>query len=120
VTRIVLLGLLFSSVLFLGALGLIGLVGSEVYSADKLVFNTPEEYTQFKESLVPSNVKVLEISVLSSGPPIIVTFRVSLPRGETFPYGREVSMPWLFVGVVALVLGFVVAVGVDVLESYGR
>ena len=117
--RTVLLGLLFGSIMFFGVLGLDGLFGSEVYSADKLVFNTEREYVQFKQSLVPDSVKVLEASVLSSEPPIIVTFRVSLPRGETFSYGREVPMPWPIFGLFALALGFITAVLGDVLKSYG-
>ena len=114
-TKLILTGLLFGSAMLGVALLVDGVYGPGVYKDDKLVFTTESEYVLFKQALADNDVEIIDISVLSSEPPIIVSFRVSLPSGESFSYGQEVGIPWFVVVPLALLFGVVVSVGLDVL-----
>lgn len=61
------------------------------------VFNTEEEYSQFKQELVDLNAKfkVGHMFVLSSKPPIIVKFDdIRVSEDISFPYGeKDSSLP---------------------------
>lgn len=51
------------------------------------VFNTVEEYTQFKDAVVEPEVQKWEVDALTSDPPILVNYRITTDYGYEFPYG---------------------------------
>ncbi len=53
------------------------------------VFNTEREYILFKQALVDSRASVERLSILSSEPPIIVTFDISVDSSFIFLYGDK-------------------------------
>ena len=57
----------------------------------KVVFLTENEYTQFKEVMADPRVRydAENMSVLSSSPPIVVSFRITTPSSMEMPYGRH-------------------------------
>jgi len=54
----------------------------------KETFLSQEEYSAFKLEVGEEEVNILDIVALSSEPPIVVEFRVSVPRNYDFGYGR--------------------------------
>lgn len=65
----------------------------DTYSG-KIVFNSEDEYSQFKQALIQYDATWQndQMQVLSSEPPIIVQYTVSISRDKTFPYGVKHSM----------------------------
>lgn len=54
----------------------------------KLVFETEQEYSNFKRAVGNSDVRIGNLVVLSSDPPIVVDFSVRVPEGMVFNYGK--------------------------------
>ncbi len=55
----------------------------------KLVFETEQEYGQFKRAVGQDGIEIDSILVLSSDPPIVVDFMVTRDAGIQFAYGEE-------------------------------
>lgn len=60
----------------------------EDYYSGKIVFETVGEYGDFKTALGDQNVYILKADILSSSPPIVATFKVSVPHDYYFQYGE--------------------------------
>jgi hypothetical protein len=54
----------------------------------KVVFNTEEEYTKFKQDISDENIKIVDVKSLSSAPPIVVDFEVETQHDYLFNYGN--------------------------------
>ena len=85
----------------------------EHYSG-KVVFNTEEEYTQFKEVIAQESVSydADSISVLSSSPPIVVNFK-NIQAPNDFPYGEGTTLLYkinAILTLIAICLGIVVVI----------
>jgi len=84
----------------------------EVYYEGTEVFATEQAYQEFKVLFVDPKVQLVDASVLTSEPPIIVRFKVQVPSsGYDFPYGkrswvdsRETTIPVGAFAVFALAL----------------
>jgi len=62
----------------------------EVYYEGTEVFLTEQDYKEFKMLFVDPQVQLLDASVLTSEPPIIVRFKVQVPSPDYgFPYGKK-------------------------------
>jgi len=76
-------------------------------------FQTQQEYTDFKLAIAQSNVTEWKADVLSSGLPIIVSFKATVAPNSTFPYGNKAEgfeESWLVQSpalVIVLVLFFI-------------
>jgi len=55
----------------------------------KETFHTEQEYTLFKEAVASSDVHIHRMQSLSSEPPIIVNFVITVSRDVAFPYGKR-------------------------------
>ena len=99
-----------------GTIALVALVAAILFSfnvigpntnsySGKAVFNTEQEYANFKTALTPQDVYIGNITTLNSTLPIIVTFEVSVPEGSTFPYGTHESNAgrWVAIGFLYLI-----------------
>lgn len=87
------------------------------------VFNTEQEYQDFKMYIIESDYQLLDATLLSSDPPLLVAYEVRVPGGETFvyPYAdakktghfgwRGVGIPMVMLGAVGTVVGSVSAYG---------
>lgn len=68
----------------------------------QVVFSTEKEYSQFKQELLDSKARWSspenKLEVLSSTPPIIVTFKIRVPQDYNFPYGDKSPMSRVCVG----------------------
>ncbi len=81
----------------------------------KLTFDTEAEYSEFKTLLSNESVKYgpQDVSALSSEPPIVVSFSVTIPHELEFPYEVDRSIESNAVAQVVLVLGgFMVIAGI--------
>lgn len=77
------------------------------------VFQTQEEYREFKVVMSQEGMKWWQMDVLSSDPPIVAEFKVEVAYGVDVPYG-EVSKnhywPLAFMGIgMGIILPLVVA-----------
>ena len=52
------------------------------------IFWTQKEYVEFKEAIVEYNGELEKATVLSSEPPIVVTFTIRTKEEAGFPYGN--------------------------------
>ena len=91
------------------ALVLLGLIPILAVSySGKEVFRTDEEYVAFKEVVGQEGISLKSAVVLSSDVPVVVDFKVKVPKGMDFPYGHvdvfEFVPIWAFM-VVGLTLG---------------
>ena len=68
----------------------------------KEVFYSEQEYVEFKEIVGARDVHITEMITLSSAPPIVVQYKVLIPRGMGFPYGEEDK--------VAPIVGYILAI----------
>lgn len=71
-----------------------------LYFEGKETFMSQEEYTAFKVALAMPEVEVKEMAALSSKPPIVVTFKVYVPRNHNFGFGictGTADAEWLFI-----------------------
>ena len=86
------------------------LVNSDDDYSGKLVFVSEEEYSDFKLAIGKPEVRIGEdLTILSSQPPIVVDFSVSVPRGYEFEYGvllRVSRVDALIAAVVVSVFSF--------------
>jgi hypothetical protein len=94
----------------LGVLAVWG-IGSIKYNhtnwtySGKAVFNTVQEYTQFKLAVGQMESQNVEkLQVLSSEPPIVAFFTVNVPPHTDFPYGNHDKLSdWgvgIFIGII--------------------
>jgi hypothetical protein len=70
----------------------------------KIVFQSESEYIQFKQAMSQENVRIEDVDVLSSAPPIIVKFKVTVPGNVAFPYGEKYSTD-IFGGIALMLTG---------------
>jgi len=97
--------LFFASIILLTLFG-VSLGFSEAFGCaySKVeVFRTEREYIEFKEDLADLPIRNLDIEILSSEPPIIVGYTITLPKGIKFPRSTEKSriqkleeVAWIF------------------------
>lgn len=77
----------------------------------KVAFYTEEEYSFFKQLLAQDYVQFSseDITILSSSPPIIVNFEVTVDSDYSFPFGKKgkdvVSIGLIAIGAVILLGG---------------
>jgi hypothetical protein len=64
---------------------------ADVNYSGKVVFNTESEYALFKEAVSNPQVEYQNnnMSILSSDPPIVVNFKVQVPKDFVFNYGER-------------------------------
>jgi large-conductance mechanosensitive channel len=103
-------------------LALPALLNIDDYYSGKEVFTTEEQYTKFKQSLVDSNAKweTKDMQVLSSDPPIIVSYKVGVEKGQAFPYGGFINDRLhfsIFAGVMFLMVMTIIYVSVGFNED---
>jgi len=82
------IGLMF---LMLGVLRLTAVLPMPNTYLGKEVFETETQYSDFKRAVGAEEININTIDVLSSEPPIVVSFNVRVPYGNTFPYGEKQS-----------------------------
>jgi hypothetical protein len=86
-----------------------------LYSS-RSVFQTEQDYGEFKTLLTNGNVTVLAFTEMSSSLPVLVEYQIKAPLSIDFPYsepiqtwGKDVSVAknraWMGVGALALVIG---------------
>jgi hypothetical protein len=83
-----------SLIILLVGLALVGigipfLINNEVtsYRQDgQLMFNTEQEYSQFKQVIGNNEVEIIDVDALSSAPPIVVQYDVIYPSDYEFNY----------------------------------
>lgn len=71
---------------------------TDVYEG-KVVLWSDEEYVEFKKAIAPTEVRIRELDILSSEPPIIIQFRIEADKGLGFPYGKAeepLGKDWMF------------------------
>ena len=82
----------------------------------RTVFQTEQDYGEFKTLLTDGNVTVLAFTEMSSSLPVLVEYQIKAPLSIDFPYsepiqtwGKDVSVAknraWMGVGALALVIG---------------
>ena len=103
--------------LLLGASVCSLLVESEYFYEGKVVFETEAEYTAFKVAVGDTEVRINEMMVLSSEPPIVAEFIIEAPKSLDFQYGKKGGLPsgWPFnallgAGGACLLIGLIVRV----------
>ena len=76
------------------------------------VFETKQEYIEFKRDIADANVERMDIEILASEPPIIVDYTITLPRGEKFRDAKSTTeiidgKEWIFmmIGGICLTIG---------------
>lgn len=92
------------------AYGLIAPPPVPSHYSGQLMFQTKQEYTDFKLAIAQPSVTDWEANVLSSEPPIVVSFKATISPNSPFPYGdkaRDLEESWImqsgaFVGLVFL------------------
>jgi uncharacterized membrane protein len=96
---------------------------SKEYSG-KIVFQSEQEYSQFKEVIAKDYVSfdTQDILVLSSSPPIVVQFKVEVQGDNGFPYGKKVhdehnNIADIILGVIG---AFFIAVGIFVMFTENK
>jgi len=62
----------------------------DTYSGKEL-FTTQEEYSNFKSIISKEKIEIKSTNVLSSDPPIVVSFKIQTPRVIGFPYGSRIK-----------------------------
>lgn len=77
-----------------------------------VVFQTEEEYTQFKQDVAVAGVNLKQIQILASDPPVIAQLDVYLPSTASFQYGTPSTWyapfpfaHWLILISVVAILG---------------
>ena len=96
--------------LLLGASVCSLLVESEYFYEGKVVFETEAEYTAFKVAVGDTEVRINEMMVLSSEPPIVAEFWIEAPDSLDFQYGKRGILPSgdIFSSLLATGLAFLV------------
>lgn len=91
--KIKVLALIVSVALFAGGIGwIVGITNSCPYAysySGDIVFDTEDEYAGFKEFVISDDVKINDMAVLSSEPPIWVRYDVTFDTDRIFPYEYE-------------------------------
>ena len=106
--------------------GLLGGLGANRVAPDrytgKEVFLTEQSYTSFKEVVGAKGIDITQLVVLSSNPPIVVSYDVWVKKGVEFPYGtRHTLESWILpflLGGMGLVL--LLVMGATYLLERGR
>ena len=101
-------------ILILGGASLYRAIEVSSYGG-QIIFNSEQDYAKFKQSLIDTNAKwhSSEMSVLSSSPPIIVTFKgVEVSANTEFPYGNKdivlhIVLLCFSIFLIAMGLGFI-------------
>ena len=73
----------------------------------EVAFSTNAEYVDFKEFIALDSVALKDSRTLSSDPPIIVAFELSLPHGDNSPYGElynDYKITDTFLGIIICAL----------------
>ena len=81
----------------------------------KEIFQTETDYANFKNIVGQDNIYITDILELSSAPPIVVDFNISVPHNYPFPYGNLQSPHlegFVVVGLGVVSLGFGISVAV--------
>lgn len=86
-----LLGVIIGALL-IGSFGYIISLPTRNHYTGKEVFTTEKAYSEFKYVIGDEDVEIENIQVLSSEPPIVVEYEVSVPLDKTFAYGDEVGI----------------------------
>lgn len=91
--RVIIIAIWVAILLAAGFYGLPTVLKSKDSYKGTIVFNTEEEYTHFKQELITSHADWIQetMQALTSQPPIIVKFSISVPQDYTFPYGQKTS-----------------------------
>ena len=71
----------------------------------KFVFDTAQEYTEFKIALSNPDINIIDISVLSSNPPIVVQYNLTVPRTTAFPYSEANPLLQFYISISFFILG---------------
>jgi len=101
--------------LFLGLLALVIGLGAYLdptYSG-KEVFQTQQEYSDFKQAVGVEGIRLVDVEVLSSEPPIVVQYKVKTTG--YFPYGEREVYHFYIAGVFAICC--LVGVGIEVVDK---
>jgi len=97
-------------ILILGGASLYRAIEVSSYGG-QIIFNSEQDYAKFKQSLIDTNAKWHSsgMSVLSSSPPIIVTFKgVEVSANTEFPYGnKDIVLLCFSISLMAIGLGFI-------------
>ena len=95
----------------------------DVYSKVE-VFETEQEYIEFKKDLASIEIKSMDIEILASEPPIIVDYTIKVSRGETFRDEKTTTefidgKEWILaiIGGVCLTLGLWIDFGKQIKEE---
>ena len=89
----------------------------------KIVFQSEQEYGQFKQAVGDQEVDISEMQVLSSDPPIVVEFKVYVPHWMEFPYGEHNAdlsstvLPSILLWVVVVVAGGLIIIAIFLEEK---
>lgn len=86
----------------------------DTYSG-KVVFESTEEYQQFKRVMAHPDVEIIDIRELSSEPPMIVSFEIDIPEdsgavftyAEPYKHDRNDAIVWQlypFIGAVLIIV----------------
>ena len=88
------------------------------------VFNTTDEYKQFKKVIIDSGASWSssghKLETLASDPPIIVAFNVSVPQDSYFPYGKIEVQKWSWVILVVTLTALTLLVIYAILTLLGK
>jgi len=76
----------------------------------EVIFETVEEYQEFKLYMLSPEVKLMAVDVLASDPPIWIRYSINQPRNQVFPYKYESTQPRPHQG-LKVGLGFMIALG---------
>ena len=72
------------------------------------VFNSEQDYIKFKEAIVDNEAKIIKAEVLSSTPPIIVSYDI---KAKDFPYGEE-QKDGIYFGAMLIIFSIVLWLGI--------
>jgi len=64
----------------------------EVQYWGEVIFETVEEYKEFKLYMLSPEVKLMAVDVLASEPPIWIRYSIIQPRNQDFPYRYESTL----------------------------
>ena len=95
-------------------IGIPAIINSDDKYQGQESFQTEESYSQFKQTLIDTKAKwdSGEMSVLSSKPPIIVTYVVDVKHNLSFPYGEEKGVVEKTVNIYIVSFGILMVSGI--------
>ncbi len=92
------------------AVGLLAFFTWDDFYTDKISFQSEQEYSAFKEAVADPLVRIDDIIVLSSSPPIIVDFSIYTTQGHMFPYGQRSTSFGTAIFLIAIGFAFITAI----------